>query len=115
NSHSYVAKRVARIPPKQVEGWLLPEMPSLITDILISMDDRFLYISNWLHGDIRQYDITDPENIRLTGQIFIGGSIHTESGVNILNDLELKANVEFTSHCGAAYFKDNMVDNEVLK
>ncbi|RCN48801.1 selenium binding protein [Ancylostoma caninum] len=91
NSNSYVAKRVARIPPKQVEGWLLPEMPSLITDILISMDDRFLYISNWLHGDIRQYDITDPENIRLTGQIFIGGSIHTESGVNILNDLELKA------------------------
>ncbi|KAL6740423.1 hypothetical protein Aduo_013778 [Ancylostoma duodenale] len=90
NSHSYVAKRVVRIPPKQVEGWLLPEMPSLITDILISMDDRFLYISNWLHGDIRQYDITDPENIRLTGQIFIGGSIHTESGVNILNDLELK-------------------------
>ncbi|EYC18803.1 hypothetical protein Y032_0026g1378 [Ancylostoma ceylanicum] len=90
NSSSYEAKRVAKIPPKQVEGWLLPEMPSMITDILISMDDRFLYISNWMHGDIRQYDITDPENIRPTGQIFLGGSIHTESGINILNDLELK-------------------------
>ncbi|KHJ97381.1 hypothetical protein OESDEN_02644 [Oesophagostomum dentatum] len=66
-------------------------MPSLITDIIISMDDRFLYISNWLHGDIRQYDITDPENTRLNGQIFIGGSIHTESGVKILKDAELES------------------------
>ena len=24
------------------------------------MDDRFLYFSNWLHGDLRQYDISDP-------------------------------------------------------
>ncbi len=31
----------------QVEGWVLPELPPLITDILISMDDRFLYFSNW--------------------------------------------------------------------
>jgi selenium-binding protein 1 len=43
----------------QVEGWILPEMPGVMTDILISMDDKYLYFSNWLHGDIRQYDITD--------------------------------------------------------
>lgn len=36
---------------------MLPEMPPLITDILISLDDRFLYFSNWLRGDIAQYDI----------------------------------------------------------
>ena len=42
----------------QVEGWALPKMPPLITDILISLDDRFLYFSNWLRGDICQYDIT---------------------------------------------------------
>ena len=35
-------------------------VPGLITDILISMDDRFLYFSNWLHGDVRQYDISRP-------------------------------------------------------
>ena len=28
------------------------------------MDDRFLYFSNWLHGDLRQYDISDPANPR---------------------------------------------------
>jgi len=46
-----------RQPWLTVEGWLLPEMPPLITDILISLDDRFLYFSNWLRGDIAQYDI----------------------------------------------------------
>ena len=37
------------------------------------MDDRFLYFSNWLHGDLRQYDISDPANPRLTGQLWLGG------------------------------------------
>ena len=37
------------------------------------MDDRFLYFSNWLHGDLRQYDISDPANPRLTGQLQLGG------------------------------------------
>ncbi len=41
----------------EVDGWVLPQMPPLITDILISLDDRFLYFSNWLRGDICQYDI----------------------------------------------------------
>ena len=37
------------------------------------MDDRFLYFSNWLHGDLRQYDISDPANPRLTGRLWLGG------------------------------------------
>ena len=45
----------------------------MITDILISMDDRFLYFSNWLHGDLRQYDISDPSNPKLAGQVWLGG------------------------------------------
>ena len=47
----------------QVEGWILPEMPGVMTDIIISMDDKYLYFSNWLHGDIRQYDITDSRYV----------------------------------------------------
>ena len=35
-------------------------VPALISDFVISMDDRFMYVSAWLHGDVRQYDITDP-------------------------------------------------------
>ena len=41
---------VIRQPWTKVEGWALPEQPPLITDILISLDDRWLYFSNWLRG-----------------------------------------------------------------
>ena len=34
----------------QVEGWVLPELPPLITDILLSLDDKYIYFSNWLRG-----------------------------------------------------------------
>ena len=37
------------------------------------MDDRCLYFSNWLHGDMRQYDISDPAKPKLTGQLWLGG------------------------------------------
>ena len=60
---------VVSVPPKKVEGWTLPKMPGLITDILLSLDDRFMYFSNWLHGDVRQYDITDRRNPKLVGQV----------------------------------------------
>ncbi|KAM9110831.1 methanethiol oxidase isoform 3-T3 [Megaptera novaeangliae] len=65
---TWSVEKVIQVPPKKVKGWMLPEMPGLITDILLSLDDRFLYFSNWLHGDLRQYDISDPQRPRLTGQ-----------------------------------------------
>lgn len=71
NGHWQIEK-VIDVPSVEVEGWPIP-VPSLITDILISMDDRYVYFSNWLHGDIRQYDISDPSQPRLTGQIWCGG------------------------------------------
>jgi methanethiol oxidase len=53
----------------ELEGWPLPGgVPGLITDLVLSMDDRFLYLSNWLHGDLRQYDVSDPRAPKLTGQ-----------------------------------------------
>ena len=64
--------KVIDIPPVDMLGWPI-QVPALITDILISMDDRYLYFSNWLHGDIRQYDISDPENPKFTGQVWLGG------------------------------------------
>lgn len=35
------ASTVIRQPWTKVEGWVLPEVPPLITDILISLDDRW--------------------------------------------------------------------------
>ena len=37
------------------------------------MDDRFLYFTSWLHGELRQYDISVPAAPRLTGQLQLGG------------------------------------------
>ncbi|XP_057766205.1 selenium-binding protein 2-like [Salvia miltiorrhiza] len=59
----------------KVQNWILPEMPSLVCDVVISLDDRFMYLANWFHGDVRQYDIQDPTNPRLTAQIWVGGLI----------------------------------------
>jgi selenium-binding protein 1 len=66
------AEKVIQVEPVKVKGKADP-IPGLITDILLSLDDRFLYLSNWLHGDVRQYDISDPAKPRLTGQVWIHG------------------------------------------
>lgn len=50
-------------------------VPPLVTDIDLSLDDRFLYVSCWGTGELHQYDVTDPFNPRLTGKIEIGGIV----------------------------------------
>ena len=35
-------------------------VPPLISDIDLSLDDRFLYVACWGTGELRQYDVTDP-------------------------------------------------------
>ena len=66
--------KVIEVEPVETEGWPFP-VPGLITDLLVSMDDRFLYFSNWLHGDLRQYDVSDPAKPKLTGRLWLGGVI----------------------------------------
>lgn len=80
NGHWEVEK-IIDVPPVDLEGFPVP-LPSLITDLLISLDDRWLYFSNWLHGDLRQYDIRDPQNPKLTGQVYVGGLLGKATEVN---------------------------------
>lgn len=68
------AEKVIAVPGVEQAGWDFP-VPGLISDLVLSMDDRWLYFSNWLQGDVRQYDISDPSKPRLTGQVYIGGVI----------------------------------------
>jgi methanethiol oxidase len=65
-------QKVIDVPSIELEGWPFP-VPSLITDLVLSMDDRYLYLANWLHGDIRQYDIRDASRPQLKGQVWCGG------------------------------------------
>ncbi|TCJ20269.1 selenium-binding protein [Rubrobacter taiwanensis] len=78
---SWRVEKVIDVEPVELEGWPFP-VPGLITDLLISLDDRFLYFSNWLHGDIRQYDISDPSNPRLSGQVWCGGLLGKAEELN---------------------------------
>jgi selenium-binding protein 1 len=73
-------EQVIAIPPVEVDGWPFP-VPSLITDFVLSMDDRYLYLANWFHGDIRQYDISDPASPRISGQVWCGGVLGKSSTV----------------------------------
>ena len=50
-------------------------VPPLVTDIDLSMDDRFLYVSCWGTGDLQQYDVSDPFKPKLTGKVRIGGIV----------------------------------------
>ena len=50
-------------------------VPPLVTDIDLSMDDRFLYVACWGTGELRQYDVSDPFAPTLTGTVRIGGIV----------------------------------------
>jgi methanethiol oxidase len=74
NDDSFSAEPVIDVDNEELEGWPLPGgVPGLITDVVLAMDDQFLYFSNWLHGDLRQYDISDPANPKLSGRLWLGG------------------------------------------
>jgi methanethiol oxidase len=47
----------------------------LVTDINLSLDDKFLYVSCWGTGEMRQYDVSDPFNPRHTGSVHLGGIV----------------------------------------
>jgi len=69
---TWQADQIIAVPSVELAGWPIP-VPGLITDLVLSMDDRFLYFSNWLHGDLRQYEVSDPAHPKLTGQLWLGG------------------------------------------
>jgi len=69
---NWAANQVIAVDPVELDGWPFP-VPGVMSDLVLSMDDRFLYFSNWLHGDLRQYDVSDPANPKLTGRLWLGG------------------------------------------
>jgi selenium-binding protein 1 len=73
------AEPVIEVEPREKAGWPFP-VPGLITDLVLSLDDRWLYFSDWLHGDIRRYDVEDPAHPKLTAQVWCGGVLGKEPG-----------------------------------
>jgi selenium-binding protein 1 len=50
-------------------------VPPLITDIDLSVDDQWLYVSAWGTGDLLQYDVSDPFHPRQTASVRLGGIV----------------------------------------
>ncbi|MEM7042055.1 MAG: selenium-binding family protein [Pseudomonadota bacterium] len=82
----WAIKKVIEIPPEPAKADDLPDLlkgfeavPPLVTDIDLSMDDRFLYVSCWGTGDFHQYDVSDPLNPKLTGKVRLGGIVSRAS------------------------------------
>src|SRR5262249_14983079 len=70
------------IPAEPADPELLPPalkpfgaVPPLITDIDLSVDDRFLYVSAWGTGELKQYDVGDPFRPVETGSVRLGGIV----------------------------------------
>jgi selenium-binding protein 1 len=73
-------KKVITVPAVPADEADLPPLlkgfkavPPLVTDINLSVDDRFLYVSCWGTGELLQYDVTDPFHPVLTGTVKLGG------------------------------------------
>lgn len=87
----WAIRKVIDVPAEPADPDQLPPLlkgfgavPPLITDINLSLDDRWLYVSCWGTGELRQYDVSDPFNPVLTGSIHLGGIVrrtaHPSSG-----------------------------------
>src|SRR5829696_3575112 len=48
-------------------------VPPLVTDINLSLDDCYLYVSCYGTGELRQYDVRDPLRPVFTGSVKLGG------------------------------------------
>jgi selenium-binding protein 1 len=82
----FEVKKVIEISAEPAEPSQLPPLlqgfkavPPLLTDINLSVDDRFLYASCWGTGEMRQYDVSDPFNPKLTGSLHLGGIVRRAS------------------------------------
>ena len=90
----FQVKKTAVIPPEPAAKEDLPPLlqgfgavPPLVTDIDLSLDDRFLYVSCWATGEMRQYDVSNPMEPKLAGSVRIGGiatkTKHPSGGVYV--------------------------------
>src|SRR5919202_378904 len=84
-------EKVITIPAEPAEAELLPPLlqpfgavPPLVTDISLSVDDRWLLVSCWGAGELKRFAVSDPRHPRETGSVRLGGIVeraaHPASG-----------------------------------
>ena len=81
----WAARKVITIPAEPADPDLLPPalkpfgaVPPLVSDIDLSVDDRWLYVSCWGTGELKQYDVSDIFHPRETGSVKLGGIVRRQ-------------------------------------
>jgi selenium-binding protein 1 len=85
NGAAWEATKVITIPAEPADAEVLPPalkpfgaVPPLVTDIELSVDDQFLYVSCWGTGELKQFDVSDPFHPVETGSVRLGGIVGRE-------------------------------------
>jgi selenium-binding protein 1 len=75
-------KKVIEIPAEPADPAKLPPIlqgfkavPPFITDINLSVDDKYLYVSCWGTGEFIQYDVADPFHPKKVSSFRLGGIV----------------------------------------
>lgn len=78
----WAVTKVIEIPAEPADPDKLPPLlkgfkavPPLVSDLNLSLDDRFLYVSCWGTGEFLQYDVSDPFHPKQTGSVHVGGIV----------------------------------------
>lgn len=78
----WAVRKVIEIPAEPAEPERLPPVlrpfravPPLPTDINLTLDDRWLFVSCWGTGELRRYDVSDPFAPRPAGAVRLGGIV----------------------------------------
>jgi len=79
-------RKVIEIPAEPADADHLPPLlkgfgavPPFVTDINLSLDDRFLYVSCWGTGELKQFDVSDPFSPVETGAVRLGGMVRRQA------------------------------------
>ncbi|MFD6358049.1 selenium-binding protein SBP56-related protein [Nocardia tengchongensis] len=78
----WAVDKVITIPAEPADPDLLPPalkpfgaVPPLVTDIDLSVDDAYLYVSCWGTGELKQFDVRDPASPKQTASVRLGGIV----------------------------------------
>ncbi|MDI3312791.1 MAG: selenium-binding protein SBP56-related protein [Mycobacterium sp.] len=82
----WALEKVITVPAEPADPDALPPalrpfaaVPPLVSDIDLSVDDRWLYVSCWGTGELKQFDVSDPFRPRQTASVRLGGIVRRQS------------------------------------
>src|SRR6185369_3266616 len=81
----WAVDKVITIPAEPADADDLPPalkpfgaVPPLVSDIDLSVNDGWLYVSCWGTGELKQFDVRDPFHPRETASVRLGGVVRRE-------------------------------------